>query len=238
MNHLRPLPVLSILAGLLVSLVPFPAQADVAVAGGIQLHIGGQFLRLNVATTAPIIVYDGVYYQQAVQSTAMLVPVTKEIPATTAVNVPPNTTEIMVNGVTYPLEPQPVPRTIEIVTGTTQKVVYEPQTVESTVYVPAELSTVTGAVYFVPSTCESTWLQIDGVTIVAGQHRPHYVECKPPTDVVVVNGVWRYRSGKDVMPIRAMPREHGRDAGHDGGHDRDPRSNPPAPPAPPPGPHR
>lgn len=206
MKQVRPLTALCFLAGFLIGLAPLPVQADIAIAGGIQLHIGGRFLRLNVATTAPIVVYDGAYYQQAVQSVSMLVPVTKDIPETTAVNVPPNTTEIMVNGVTYPLDPQPVPRTLEIVTGTTQKVVYEPQTVETTVYVPADISTVTGAVYFVPTTCESAWLQIDGVTIVAGQHRPHYVECKPPADAVVVNGAWRYRNGRDVVPIRSMPK--------------------------------
>jgi hypothetical protein len=197
---------LAILAlGLTAALLAARSQADVAAVGGVHLLIGGRYLQIDVNTAAPIIVYDGVYYQKTVEKVSMLAPVLKDVPQTTAVVIPPNTTEIMVNGANYPIEPEPVPRTIEVVTGTVQKTVYEPQTVETTVYVPLQTAAVTGAVYFMPANVATAWFELGGVTVVGEHRRPHYRACKPPTGVVVVNGVWRYRNGKTVMPLPRTP---------------------------------
>jgi hypothetical protein len=191
--------------GLFAALLPALARADGEVAGGVHLFIGGRYLQVGINTTAPVIVYDGVYYQRTVQNVSTLTPVIKDIPQTTAVLIPPNTTEILVNGVSYPIEPEAVPRTIEVVTGTVQKTVYEPQTVETTVYVPTQTTTVTGAVYFAPTTVSTAWFELGGITVVGGHRRPHYRACRPPTGVVVVNGAWRYRQGKTVMPLPRTP---------------------------------
>ena len=192
--------VLFLAAGLLGS-----TASGAVFRGGIHLRVGGQYLELGIETTAPIIVYDGIYYQQTVETTSMLVPVTMDVPQTTAVAVPPHTSEILINGVSYPLEPDRTPRTIEVVTGTVQKTVYEPQAVETTVYVPTDRTAVTGAVYFVPRTIRTGWVQIGGVIVHEGKRRPHYKSCKPPTSVVVVNGVWRYRDGHETVPLRRAP---------------------------------
>jgi len=179
------------------------------LGGGVHLRVGGRYLQLDIATTAPIIVYDGVYYQQTVETTSMLVPVTMNVPQTSAVMVPPYASEILINGVSYPLEPERGGRTIEVVTGTVQKTVYEPQAVETTVYVPTDRTTVIGAVYFVSRTSRTGWVQIGGVTVHKDKRRPHYKSCKPPTSVVVVDGVWRYRDGHRTVPLRRAPsRKH------------------------------
>ena len=91
------------------------------LGGGVHLRVGGRYLQLDIATTAPIIVYDGVYYQQTVETTSMLVPVTMNVPQTSAVMVPPYASEILINGVSYPLEPERGARTIEVVTGTSRR---------------------------------------------------------------------------------------------------------------------
>ncbi|MBT3290689.1 MAG: hypothetical protein HN904_08530 [Victivallales bacterium] len=191
---------LFLVAGLLGSTA---SGAD--LGGGVHLRVGGRYLQLDIATTAPIIVYDGVYYQQTVETTSMLVPVTMDVPQTSAVMVPPYASEILINGVGYPLEPERRARTIEVVTGTVQKTVYEPQAVETTVYVPTDRTTVTGSVYFVSRTSRTGWVQVGGVTVHKGKRHPHYKNCKPPTSVVVVDGVWRYRDGHKTVPLRRAP---------------------------------
>jgi len=199
----RKIPLLPLLLGLI--LAASSSQGAIKIGGGIHLRVGGRFLQAEVATTAPIIVYDNVYYQRTVETVATLAPVTRDVAETTAVVVPANTSEILVNGVAYPIDPEPATRIIEIVTGTVQKTVYEPQMVETTVYVSTDAATVTGAVYFVPTTIRTAWVRIGGVTVIAGKHQPRYVVCKPPTGVIVVNGVWRYRDRLKVVPLRKVP---------------------------------
>ena len=199
----RKIPFLPLLLGLV--LAASSSQGGVTIGGGIHLRVGGRFLQAEVATTAPVIVYDNVYYQRTVETVATLAPVTRGVAQTSAVVVPANTSEILVNGVAYPIDPELMTRTIEIVTGTVQKTVYEPQTVETTVYVPTDATTVTGAVYFVPNMVKTAWVRIGGVMLVAGERHPRYVVCKPPTGVIVVNGVWRYRDGPKVVPLRSVP---------------------------------
>lgn len=174
-------------------------SAEAVLSGGIRLRVGGRFLHVAVETTAPVVVYDGVYYRRTVETVSTLSPVVREVPQTVAVAVPAGIREIVVEGATYPLEPAATPRTIEVVTGTIRKTVYEPMQTEATVYVPGDGVVVTGVVYVVPKTVRTSWLRIGGVLAVGEKRHVRFISCTAPGTVVLVDGFWRHRKGTKVV---------------------------------------